>query len=400
MPHRMFEADNEWVRRIHAEFLRYADVDRRVSVEAADPGVPTRRVLADLLEVAFWASLITNEGRPTRARVAAVRTAVLDQVLAFKQPVPFTEEEVAKLAPAAWSTGWLAVDMMQHPPCIWGISTSPIYDRVGALTLDIADPGVVRVGFGRFQPFVVFAGQSIASPIGEGRESLTTRLRVALGKDLTGSSMAQAALALRECQALEMLARMVVEDRHGGTLLVVANGAASWRESLDPFTHELARADVTVRDSIVTAQQRHGPPATALAMLDQPGLSEEIRSAVLAVFSHANWNPESVLRPVARLAAVDGAVVLTPDLSLLGFGAMINTGAVPDVYRLRPGVHHSEKIHVEEVGGARHQSAVRFVGQHRTSVALVISHDGQLSMAHWSPAHQGVLLLKNAEWWI
>jgi hypothetical protein len=30
----------------------------------------------------------------------------------------------------------------------------------------------------------------------------------------------------------------------------------------------------------------------------------------------------------------------------------------------------------------------------------VVSHDGHLSLVHWSREHAGVLLLKSAEWWI
>jgi hypothetical protein len=70
------------------------------------------------------------------------------------------------------------------------------------------------------------------------------------------------------------------------------------------------------------------------------------------------------------------------------------------VYLARPWPEDALEINIEESGGARHQSAIRFVGRHRGSVALVISHDRHLSLAHWSPEHDGVWLLKNADWWI
>ena len=107
-----------------------------------------------------------------------------------------------------------------------------------------------------------------------------------------------------------------------------------------------------------------------------------------------------VCRPIARLAAIDGAVVLSDQLDILGFGAMISVGLVPDLYLVQPWPQDPVKMHIEVAGGTRHQSAVRFVGHHHGSLALVISHDGHLSLAYWSPKHLGVLLEKNAEWWI
>jgi hypothetical protein len=194
---------------------------------------------------------------------------------------------------------------------------------------------------------------------------------------------------------------MVLEDRHGGTLLVVPDASGPWLDSLTPFTHQFLQPDTSVRDSIVAAQRQEVSHAETLAKLHARNVSENVQSAVLQALSQVSWHhPDGVLRPTARLAAVDGAVVLTADLDVLGFGAMISVGSIPDVYLVRPGAEEKKRIPIVEVGGARHQSAVRFVGQNRQAVSLVISHDGHLSLAHWSPEHKGVLMLKNAEWWL
>jgi hypothetical protein len=396
----MFDADNEWIARIHAQFQHFADVQRRMPRPGKSPEIPTREMLAEMLEVAFWASLTTNEGRPTRVRIAMVRQGLVDNVLAFRHPVPYTEEEVAELAPAAWSTGSLAVDVSQHPSCIWGISLNPIYERLGAITIDVADPGTIRVGFGPFQSFVVFAGRATASPHGARDLALTARLRSLLGKDLTAQRAAESSTAWRECLALGFLARMVLEDRHGGTLLVVPHKTGAWIESLKPFTHEFVKADTSVRESIRVARHQEISQPRAFGLLEQSDVSEDVREAMFAAFSQVNWHPEGVLRPIARLAAIDGAVVLTAELDILGFGAMINVGTVPDVYLVKTWPQSPVRIDIEETGGTRHQSAVRFVGRNRESIALVISHDGHLSLAHWSPEYDGVQVLKNAEWWI
>ena len=53
-------------------------------------------------------------------------------------------------------------------------------------------------------------------------------------------------------------------------------------------------------------------------MLDQSDASDDVKDAMFAALSQVNWYPEGV-RPIARLATVDGAVVLTADLNVLGF---------------------------------------------------------------------------------
>jgi hypothetical protein len=121
---------------------------------------------------------------------------------------------------------------------------------------------------------------------------------------------------------------------------------------------------------------------------------------MLAAFSPVSWHPEGVLRPVARMAAVDGAVVLTSDLSVLGFGAMISVVGGRDVFLVNTSTGGADRIAIDDAGGTRHQSAIRFACANPGSVALVISHDGHLSVTRWSNELGCVLLLKNAEWWI
>src|SRR5215831_13545506 len=138
---RMFDAENEWILRIHAQLRHHADVQRRLPNRGESLQVPTPQTLAEILEVAFWASLTSNEGRATRVRLAVARPGALENVLEFKYPVAYSDEELAKLAPAAWSTGYLVVDAVHTPATIWGITRTPIFDRTAILVVDVSDPG-------------------------------------------------------------------------------------------------------------------------------------------------------------------------------------------------------------------------------------------------------------------
>jgi hypothetical protein len=81
---------------------------------------------------------------------------------------------------------------------------------------------------------------------------------------------------------------------------------------------------------------------------------------------------------IAGLAAADGAVVMSKDNELLGFGGMVS-GRLPDVESVARALDlEGEKVAEEETAnvGARHRSAYRLAGALPGSVAVVISQDG------------------------
>jgi hypothetical protein len=81
---------------------------------------------------------------------------------------------------------------------------------------------------------------------------------------------------------------------------------------------------------------------------------------------------------IAGLAATDGAVIMSKQNELLGFGGMIS-GRLPDVESVGRALDlEGEEVAEEETGnvGARHRSAYRLVGALPGSVAVVVSQDG------------------------
>jgi len=81
---------------------------------------------------------------------------------------------------------------------------------------------------------------------------------------------------------------------------------------------------------------------------------------------------------IAGLAAADGAVVMSKDNELLGFGGMIS-GRLPDIESVGRALDlEGANVAEEETGdvGARHRSAYRLAGALPGSVAVVISQDG------------------------
>ncbi len=81
---------------------------------------------------------------------------------------------------------------------------------------------------------------------------------------------------------------------------------------------------------------------------------------------------------IAGLAAADGAVVMSKQNELLGFGGMIS-GRLPDVGRVWRALDlEGKEVAEERTGnvGSRHRSAYRLASALPGSVAVVISQDG------------------------
>ena len=101
--------------------------------------------------------------------------------------------------------------------------------------------------------------------------------------------------------------------------------------------------------------------------------------AGLAGDQHAHEDAaRDAARFIASLTSVDGAVVLTDTLRIIGFGAEVTASfsGGDKVYI----AHTAEAAHTNEVRfaeyGTRHRSAFRFVASMEPSVGFIMSQDG------------------------
>jgi hypothetical protein len=88
---------------------------------------------------------------------------------------------------------------------------------------------------------------------------------------------------------------------------------------------------------------------------------------------------------VAMLADVDGAVVMTDQLEVLGFGAEIS-GALPEVDSVDRSLdlHGTRRVeeHTDRVG-TRHRSAYRLCAKLHHALVVVVSQDGGVRFVRW-----------------
>jgi hypothetical protein len=198
---------------------------------------------------------------------------------------------------------------------------------------------------------------------------------------------------------------MVLDEGHGGIVLIVPTEAGVWEESLKPFDYRFAVPDKTIGDAIRLRLDEQEAQGKMLPDVWAANLTDEVKHQVTRMCSQQpsdTW--KAAVRAIAALAAVDGAIVMTRDVQVLGFGAKIagGNGAEPPlcIFQAVPGSQEVVRSPLEQSGGTRHQSAVRFAAAHPDTLALVISQDGHLSIVHWNEENKSVTLLRHAEWWL
>jgi hypothetical protein len=173
-------------------------------------------------------------------------------------------------------------------------------------------------------------------------------------------------------------------------------------QSLDPYPFQLARPDVSIPDAIRRELNETHAQGEAIQRLYSSSLSDDEKAAIMAGMAPTSWRPQDMSR-IATLAAVDGAVVMGPDVRVFGFGAKIripNQSPVSAcVFKPVPGEQAIVPTDLEALGGTRHQSAVRFVAAHHETIAIIASQDRRLSVAAWSEEDQSVFVLRDVQWW-
>jgi hypothetical protein len=174
------------------------------------------------------------------------------------------------------------------------------------------------------------------------------------------------------------------DARHGGTVIFVPTESVGEPSGEDPYIDLRFRfADGPARrsfpDLVVDILNRLAQ-LYGTADQQEPGVVgwEEFEATTDAQIETLDEGLFETAHLIAGLAAADGAVVMSKQNELLGFGGMIS-GRLPAVHSVARALDlEGEKVAEEGTGnvGARHRSAYRLAGALPGSVAVVISQDG------------------------
>ena len=354
--------------KVHAYFARQRGEARRAG-NGRLATLPDIQAIQAMVDAAFWASLRREEGFIPKISLAYLSPEESKSPLLLERPLPLDPGLLTKVSPAVERPGiHLGVSYGSDGLCVWG-ATRNIPSL--CLVVEVAAPGLIVIkhhsheATGKFVNVAVLEGDQVKMI---NQRSASIPDSPALLTALLGSGSPDAWVT-----SVNVLVQLAVSMRahgRGGSLLVVPalgspSGQEAWRESIVwPMPYPVS------------------PPFSRLAELTRESNVEAARL-------------DRTVDAVAGLTAVDGAVILTDEYDVLGFGAKITRRKghplVEQVIVTEP-IEGGEAalVHPEKLGGTRHLSAAQFVQDQHESAALVASQDGRFTVFDWSPGESMV----------
>ena len=374
--------------------------------------MPSVAALSELLSTCYQASLLTEEGQPVTFRVALLEPEQLPlddgpptgyHRIRFSEPRPVVANILRKLSPAAeFSHALLGILLGPEGFQIWGLIHSgprwfnSFYNSRRAfqplprcLVVSVNGPGTLSVSSGSAVVARLSAGQ-VSAP---GRDVLASKwLRevfqsvrnelIDLQTDAAVSVDAQVGRRLTQTMLRRSLQLLNIRGQ-GGALLVVPHEMGLQLEQPNPY--------VTVRYRFADEDPRRRFRGLMLKLmrrlhvlypeLSQVGWQDYLRLQD-AELSEVDEAMEEFSQLLANLASVDGAVLLTQRIELLGFGVEI-AGNLPAVTHIRRATDIEAQRTVEESTegvGTRHRSAYRLCAQLDQVLALIHSQDRRIQL--------------------
>ncbi|HTS87223.1 MAG TPA: hypothetical protein VMG41_01930 [Gemmatimonadales bacterium] len=340
------------------------------------------RHVAYLLNTCFWASMRPEGGRPARGEFTIVDRTVPGG-LRFTEPVIVSQESVVHLSPGLGS-GLAAVDLSaEDMPQIWGVLEAappwqPVIHVIGpahlAVSLDREVLGVIRGGEIQLVKSGPYSLANLVAPIIDRTDAAPSPDRLA-----------------RVEQLFRILAS-VERNGQGGTVLVAPTGQNGWAEAL--------------RFRYTMDERSTGFARGRLGDLDDPA-GEDGESAGRASSATRPSRPRSLLvdlsqrllAQIAQLAAIDGAVVLGDDLSLVGFGASVTLPAEDFTLSHADAVSgllgHGRPI--TSLPWSDEGGAGRFVRRYPDCLGFQVSRDGAICLFAWGGPDRRLVALTGVQ---
>jgi len=328
------------------------------------PPTPPAALIEAVIDIAFWASLRREEGRPPRISLTLLDPADTAQPLIFGHRLRLTPHSLTKLAPAVEHPGihlGVGYEPADESLYVWG--TASQVPPVG-FVLEVVEPGLLVVkhrradGFGKFVNVAVLRGD-LVKLVDENNAGLAELPALR-------DSLPPAPDPATPVVVLVELGRAMRAHGRGGLVLLVPTGSDAWRASVvQPLSYPVA------------------PPYRGVAeQLAAPG-NHQARDWQVELLRH--------IEVIGGFTAVDGATVLNRANELLAFGAKVarRAGSTPaeELILTEPVLGSTpQRLHPAKIGGTRHLAAAQFVHDQHDAVALVASQDGNFTVFTWSEA--------------
>ena len=401
------------------------------SVDSKTP-LPSQMKLQELLEVAFHASLLTEEQRRLRFRISYCDPSTIDKTLPrhgrsvairFDAPRPFNVAEILRLAPAADSIQVLigvfdkvklGVISMETNLAIWGMIDTGLSwweftrgeSTHGApppdyFTISSNEPGRMTISRGGLIVLTLRRGDIVkptsgvfySGPIGEYLDQAANKFHKAVCKklnvdkyDLKGHDEEYPQSFF--VQFIERILGNIRQRNHGGTILMVPDELNMKDTRLtDRVLIKYPCEDFRAWSHLLNYICSHKKYYNLLFKSWKPKQVPQEVLKLLGMLESESQEAEELVRDqahfLASLTGVDGALILSNLLRVIGFGAEVIVPS-PTLQMVKIAEESSGRdgsLRPIDSFGTRHRSALRFCSSYEDSVALIVSQDGDIRTA-------------------
>jgi hypothetical protein len=390
--------------------------DRIVSGEYVTPECPEPKSLAHILDVCYLAANAPEEGRYPRFNVVVTAKDPSGPpahmtTYPFAPARPLSVSELRRLAPAT-DVKKSAVWVTYHGDevSIAGLAdlgTSWHRARMG-LSYQYRVPDKMIIQVDRPGRIKVFQGQYHVASLADGdlavpkelefglflHESLHDGLDV-LAQEFTTPSVEQPRdyenfwfIALFNVFAA--VANSVSSGGHGGMIILLPASIHGFDTDLRT---KYATSSSALRDAFIAFINARNTTADFWETAENTGQSlSTIALEAEIKLNHATDNLVEAIRFIAQLSGCDGAIVITSDLRLMGFGAEVRAEMDPaaqiaevdnefsTTFEFRDGKAHRKHNDCDvEQFGMRHRAAIKLASKMPGARVLAISQDGPIS---------------------
>jgi len=392
-----FSLNIEFISELHARICSAGDASKPVAdlVSEIPPGkVPAPEHLAQLLEAVFWSSYEKEEGKTLTVSVIYREPEHTTNNFCFDQPLSLNPRSLIKLAPAvenprAHISVWADGDGTLR---IWGFRSGPDDFIIADLWIQCLGPGSVLVTYGGRSLAALSGSQAVFIDAGILMKAILPRLSPSPKQDNPYSA------TMMRYNSLLFLARAMRAHGHGGTILVVPEDSDWHRSIVHPIPY---KGGASFLDS--DFENLQSPVAK---ITSRKSFVEFIKKAFTRGQDRLA-NAREIIRGqcnrIARLTAVDGALVISPDRYTYCFGAKIqpvdpnfSTMTLQEITPVEGGTR--SLIGISDLGGTRHQSAAQFAWDQPQAIAISASQDGEVTFFIREEGDRGgVLAVRKAE---
>jgi hypothetical protein len=326
--------------------------------------VPTPKMVEEIIDNAFWASLRKEEGHATRISLAFLSPQQAKDPIIFAKRLALAPAVLTKIAPGFERPGvYLGIWHEEGELFVWG-ATVTIPNN--CFILDVSEPGLVVIkhrrfdGLGKFANIAVLTGDEIKILDDNDDDTRDCPFLLKSLLNFTSPSLWKSSV-----NVLLQLAVSMRAHQRGGTLLLVPTGDSRWQKSIRTPMHYPVVPAFSGLSNLMKMESKENQKGNWLLALNKE------------------------VDVLAGLTAIDGAIVMNDQYELLAFGEKIiraeGQGLVEKMVVTEPILGKELMvIHPTQSGGTRHISAAQFVHDQRNAIALVASQDGRFTVFAWS----------------